>query len=171
MANTQPAQFSYTLQDELGTKASQVIYAMVDPTATIATLSTQWQAMGALIDAITGGKIVNGAVNVIKALSGGKSDPASGSRVEQTGVFNFFNVTTPRRFGEAVPSLSDTVIVSGEIDLGDADVAAFVTAMTASFTTGVNTNTAEQALSSLADAFLSFRKRRRQLTRSTYEVP
>jgi len=87
-------------------------------------------------------------------------------------VFNFANGSTTRRFGEAVPALADAVIAGGTIDLSDADVAAFVTAMGAASGTATSqaTNNSFQDLTSLVDAFLSFRKRRKQLLRSSFEV-
>jgi hypothetical protein len=171
MANTQPAQLSYSLLDELGTKASSSFPLMIDPAMTVAQLVTATTAFGDLLDAIVGGAITAGSASLLFGDLGAKDGtPASGSRVEQTGVFNFNNGTTAYRFGEIAPSLADSVISGGTINLADSDVMAFVAACTASITGGgVHTNTARQTLTSLRDAFLSFRKHRKQLTRSSFE--
>lgn len=172
MAFTQQAQFSFRILDELGTKASMVVYALADPTKTIANLAADWETLAALIDAITGGQITGGEAKLITAPSGDeKVAPAAGSRVEQTGVFDYPAGTSGRLFGEAVPSIADAVLSGGAINLSDADVAAFVAAMT---TPTANTEPVSNMyldLGALHDAFLSFRKRRKQLTRSSYELP
>lgn len=173
MAYTQAAHLSFTIQDELGTKASEVIYVLADPTKTVANMVTDLQAWGALITPIIGGRLLSAELCITVVPSADQSGkPAAGSRVEQTGVFNFGNASTSRRFGEAVPSLADSVISGGEINLSDTDVAAFVAAMhAASGTSGTEpTNNAFQVLTGLTDAFISFRKRRKQLLRSSYEV-
>jgi len=98
--------------------------------------------------------------------------PTADSCVEQTGVFNVPSSNSGRLFGIAVPGLDNSMIVDGEIDLSDTDVAAFVSAIEGTYTAGgVFTNNNWQQLNDLADAFLSFRKRRKQLSRSSYEVP
>ena len=173
MAYTQQAHFSFTIQDGLDTKASMIIYALLDPTKTLANLVTDIQAWATLIEPIIDGKILlaDAVVSVAPTVDQtGRPDVAS--RVEQTGVFNMFNGATTRRFGEAVPSLSDGVIVGGTINLADTDVLAFTTALGAASGTAASqpTNNSFQDLTTLADAFLSFRKRRKQLLRSSFEV-
>jgi hypothetical protein len=171
MANTQPAQLSYTLLDELGTKASSAFPLMIDPAMTVAQLVTATTGFADLLDAIVGGAIVNASASLLFGDQGAKDGtPASGSRVEQTGVFNFNNAVTAYRFGLIAPSLADSVISGGTVNLADSDVIAFVAACHASITGGgVPTNTARQTLTSLRDAFISFRKHRKQLTRSSFE--
>lgn len=172
MAFTQKTQFSFSLLDELGTKASMVIYAAADPTKLISDLAADWETWAALIDAITGAQITGGTAQLVEVPSGDeKVMPAAGSRVEQTGVFDYPNGTSGRVFGEAVPGLDDSKIVDGTIDLSDADVAAFVAAMTTATANTAPTSNTFADLGALRDAFLSFRKRRKQLTRSSYELP
>lgn len=171
MAFTQEVQFSFTAQDELSTKASEVIYALADPTKTIANIVSDWQAWGALITAITSAKLLSGEVRIVLVPTADQTGkPASGSRVEQTGVFNLFNASNDRRFGEPVPAFFNAGITSGAIDLTNADVSAFVTALHTATANSEPTNNQFLVLTSLADAFLSFRKRRKQLSRSSYEV-
>jgi hypothetical protein len=173
MAYTQEAQFSFTLQDELGTTASMTIYSLLDPTKTIANLVTDWQAWATLITAITGAKILHGTSRVVLTPTADQSSkPVAGSRVEQTAVFDFPNASNPRLFGEALPALLDTKISGGSINLADTDVAAFTTAMHSASGTAASEPTSNQflVLQALHDAFLSFRKRRKQLTRSSYEL-
>lgn len=171
MAFTQHAQFSYSVEDELGTKANIVVYANADPTKTIANLAADWEALAALIDPVIGGQITGGSARLVLVPSGAeKTAPAAGSRVEQTAVFDLTNTATPRLFGEAIASLKDSLIVAGAINLADADVAALVAALYTATANTQPTNNSFQPLSGLHDAFVSFRKRRKQLTRSSYEV-
>lgn len=173
MAYTQEVQLSFTYQDELGTKASQVIYALADPTKTLANLLTDLQAMAGLLVAIAGAKMLSCQARLLAVPTADQTGkPVAGSRVEQTGVFDFTNTSTPRKFGEPVPSILDSVIVDGTINLADAGVSAFVAAMHAASGTSTTepTNNSFQTLGPLADAFLSFRKHRKQLTRSSFEV-
>jgi hypothetical protein len=171
MANTQPVRLSYTIQDELGTKASETFYALVDPASTVTQLAAEWQALASLIAAVSDGGIPRGSIALLEVPTA-PITPAAGSRVEQTGLFNFSNNVTPHRFGEAVPALKDSVIVGGKINLADTGVAALVAALATTFNggLGVFTTNNAQALVALVDAVLSFRKRRRQLSRSSFEL-
>jgi hypothetical protein len=161
MANTQPARLSFTVQDELGTEASIAEYAMVDPAMTVTQLAGAWQGQATLLDAILDARILRGSAVLLNAMAGGKGAPAAGSRVEQTGVFNFTNAITAHRFGIAVAGLADSVIVGGRIDVAeDGPVDLWADSLVAAITGGgVYTNTAQQSLAVLVDAFLSFRKR------------
>jgi hypothetical protein len=171
MAFTQQVQYSFTLMDELSVKATEVIYALADPTKTITNLVADWQAWAALITPLTSAEMLHGQVRIILTPTADQSGkPAAGSRVEQTAVFDFANASTDRRFGEPVPALANSKISSGAINLADADVAAFVTAMHTATANSEPTNNSFQVLTALTDAFLSFRKRRKQLLRATYEL-
>jgi len=171
MANTQPAQLSFSVEDELTTDASISVPAMVDPAMTVAQLAGAWSSLAALLDPVIAAQITGGRAILQLPMAGGKANPAAGSRVEQTGVFNFHNGVTDRRWGLAVPGLSSAVISAGRINLTDAGVAALLAALEGAITGGgVYTNEARQALTTLADAFISFRKRRRQLARSSFEL-
>lgn len=183
MANTQPARFTLSVVDELGTRASITDYALLDPAMTVAQLVTAIGVQAtALAVPVSGASVVGAQVIEISAavlptaaqfaalaLPG---SPAAGSRVEQTGVFNLTNAVTPRHFGIAVAGLSDTVVTAGRIDItegGVVDVWLDIVEQTGSATLPQYCNTADQALVALSDAFLSFRKRRKSLTRSSRE--
>jgi hypothetical protein len=171
MAFTAETQFSFTLLDQLGTEASVVIYALADPTKTLTNIAADWATWAGLLDLITGGQIIRGQVRLVQTPGGGlKGSPASGSRVEQTGVFDLTNASNMRLFGQPVPSISDGVIVGGQIDLTDTNVANFVTALHTATANSEPTSNQFLVLSALNDAFLSFRKRRKQLSRSSREL-
>lgn len=171
MANTQYAIFSYSMIDELGTKTSMSIPAMVDPTTgTPAALKTEWLALGGQFDALIGAQVTGGSVSVaLKPDPGWKTAPIAGSRVEQTALLNFTNATSKYKFGVDVPALRDTAIAGGKVDLTTSIVTDVITSLLTAFTGGVFTNTSQYPLTALADALLSFRKRRQQLSRSSFE--
>lgn len=183
MANTQPARFTINVIDGLGTRAAITDYALLDPAMTVAQLRAAMEAqVTALAVPVSGATVVDAqvieySVTVLPtaaqfAALSLPGAPTTGSRVEQTGVFNMDNAVTSRRFGIAVPGLSDTVISAGRIVIvedGVVDVWLDILEAPGSVTQPQYCNTADQALTVLADAFLAFRKRRKQLSRSSRE--
>lgn len=172
MADTVPMQFSYTLQDAFGTKGVALINALADPAATVANLQTQWASIGALLDAITSGKIIGGHYRALQGPVDTDGKPAADSRIEQSGIFNFSATGTGYKQAVLVPSIADAVLTTGgRIDLANADVSAFFTALVTAVAGVLEwTSANRQALLALVDALLSFRKHRKQLQRSSFEV-
>jgi len=160
--------FGFSVVDELNVRASATLPITFADTVTLAQLATAWNAMEALLQAIIDGSIDSGGVN----FGFNVSSPAAagaGSRVEQNGIFNFLVGTTGKRFGIAAPSLADAVISGGVIDLGS-PVSDFTNAVTAAITGGGSYSTPQGVdLGALVDAFISFRKHRRQLRAHTVE--
>lgn len=173
MAEDTFALFSYTFQDELATKATAVVPVYFDGTlVTPNILKTQWDAIGTELDGFTSAQIIGGQISVNPVVNvSWKDAPAAGSRVEQTANFNFTNAVTKYKYGINIPSLDNTAIDGGQIDLGNTDVAAFIAKIIAGFTNANFVNPEQRILVALADAFISFRKHRRQVDRATYEVP
>lgn len=171
MANTVPATFSFTIVDELGTKATQLEYALVDPAITVTQLEGQYNTIGLALDNIIDGQILGGKIAIEQGVpSGAKTAVTAGARVEQTAVLNFSATGTPLKFGEAVPSISSSKIVGGKLDLTDTDVMTFFGLLVTSGLSVLDwTSNNRQNLAALLDAILSFRKRRKQLSRSSFE--
>lgn len=170
VADTVPARFSFTIVDELGVEASIQAYLLVDPLCTAADLSAGWQTMATAIDGITGGQITRGQAVVVEAMTGGKGSPAAGSRVEQTGVFDYGTAVGTHVWGQAIASLADSVISGGKINLANANVIAYQAVIPGTITLGEYANSSFQALTTFKDCFISFRKRRKQLDRASKEV-
>lgn len=171
MAFTQEAQYSFTVQDALGVLATIRVYALLDPTKTVANVATDWQAFASALVGIIDGKILHGSARVELVPSADQSSkPTSGSRVEQTGIFTFPNESNPRLYGEAVASLSDSVISGSHIDLSNSDIVTFLGVMVPSSpVTSTPTTNQFLVLEDLQSALISFRKRRRSLDRVSYE--
>jgi hypothetical protein len=171
MAETIRTNISFPIQDELGITATCALYAFMDGSTTLANMVTEYQATSVLLDAITGGKLSPGTWTVtIDPDAGVKGSPAAGSRVEQTGVFDFTDVVVGRAWGQAVAALADSKIVSGRINDADTDIVAWVANLLAAITTGHYSNPNMQHLGAVRDTFISFRKHRTALTRESYST-
>jgi hypothetical protein len=176
MAIDTATRFSLTVVDELGTEASATFYAQVDgAVATPASLLAMWAVLAQGVDAVTSGQITKGSVSILAdptVVTGPilKTAPEAGSRVEQTAILNFSNPITPHRFGEAIPALADDNILSGKVNLTAGQpvplLITLLTTATSAFEWATNN---QQALVALVDALISFRKRRKQLSRSSFE--
>ena len=170
MALTAPARFSATIVDELGTTASTVAYSMVDPLGSLAGLAASAQAWATALDGVTAGQITKLEAVLLPGVPAGiKAAPAAGSRVEQTAVINFKDVVSGHRFGQAIPALSSARILAGKVNLADAAVQALVVLITTATGTQAYATPARQLITQAVDAFISFRKHRKQLTRSSFE--
>ncbi len=171
MARTELANYSATVLDELGVTATSLAHVDVDPATTLAAVATAAGAWAADLDPIIGGQITGLRVTLNVPVPGGlKTTPDAGSRVEQTGLFNFGVAANGRRYGVSVPSLSDGKIAGGKINILDTDVQAFIDLLKTAVTAIGFVNSAGQEFTRAIDAVLSFRKHRRQLTRSSFEV-
>jgi hypothetical protein len=171
MANVK-AQFSFTVQDELGTKASLALYALVDDTTTTADLATQWQTLATALTAVTDSKVISGNASIVLAPTASQAGkPAAGNRVEQNALFGYLVTASGRRFSIATPGWKDSLIDGGTVVLTGA-AATWTAALTGALgdATGDMTSNDFLALGALQDALLVFRKHRRQLARSSYEV-
>jgi hypothetical protein len=168
MAYTQAARYSFTIVDELGVEASNTYYAMMDPTQTIASAVAAWTSLYDVLQPVTDGSITHGHVDIL-LIPVSVSPAVAGSRVEQTGLFNFSATGTSHKFGEPVPGFSSSFITGTGIDLTASAVAAFYNFLPATLTVLEWVSANNQKIVALVDAVLSFRKRRKQLTRSTFE--
>lgn len=178
---TQPFRVSATLKDETGTTASAPSYGLVDPSQTITQLVNDAQAWAVALDAISDAQMISLHVDIAVALpavgvpgTGIKAAPLAGARVEQTGVLNFRPASVLRRYGQIIPAIAEALLGSGDkINLGNAAVTTFMALLDSGSTATVlaYTNQAQQVLTAFVDSVTSFRKRRRQLSRSSFERP
>lgn len=172
MASTQPASFGFSIVDELGVRASTTVYALIDPTLVLSDQVTQWQALATALAGVTDGKILDGDIRIRLAPTVDQTGkPVAGARVEQTELSSFVVTGTGgKTAGVDVPAWSDSLITSGKPVVGSGAGATWVAAITGTFTGGVLTNATFQAVGALVKAFLSFRKRRKPLTRESIVV-
>ena len=173
MADTLAVAMSATITDELNTQAPSTAYALVDPGASFATIIGAWQTFLADLDACTDGAIVAAAIHVFPTLPTGlKTAALTGARVEQTGVLNFMATGDTRRWGFAIPALSNatSVITAGKINLATGmpvPVLRDYLLSTPASTDWSNANS--QPLTSFRDCLIAFRQRNRDLALATLE--
>ena len=158
--------FSARLVDANGRNRSCHAYYQRPDTDTLAQLITALEAFGDDLGAMTDASITRLSASVEDtsyAHAGTGNAP-----IEQTGVLNFTATgPAPRRWGWAIPAFTNTKLTGDFINLTDADTEVVITELTS----GNFTNEVYQPLTSLADAFLSFRRDRKQLQRSSFETP
>lgn len=169
-----PAILSYTVQDANNVKASNPFYAIFDAAVTREELEDIWVELGALYDAVSGGVIIGGHVQVPMLPDGGwKSSPVAGSDVSDALNLNYANATTAYRFGLIVSMLRTALVSGGRPIIASGAIKTLSDYILASHVdpTFTMTNTAGQDLSALIDAFQSDRKYRRQLKANSTVTP
>lgn len=166
MANVN-VRFSARVIDTLNTEASALAYINIVDTTTLATLTTDLNAWLAALDGVTDGVITHSSFSVVPTLDTAlKSTLVAGAEVERTGVFNFTGTVSAKRWGMAVPAFAVSLISSGKIILATTNV----TTLTALVAATPYTNATGNFNTTFSDALLSFRKRRKQLSRSSAEI-
>jgi hypothetical protein len=168
---TQQGRFAYTVLDELGEKLTFDFHVLLDDTVNLGTILASLGGTATEVDNITGGQITRTRLVVDVPPAGLKGAPVAGSRVEQNALFNVTNTVNQGHYAQNVPSLNDTMIVAGKVNLADANIIAFITGLTTAFGGGQFSNPAYQPISGLADVSLAFRRRRHQLSRISMEGP
>lgn len=163
---------SLHIVDGLGVKSTMPLWIVGPDTQTLAQLATAAGMLASDTDNIIGGQIYKITAALDCAIPGDlKATPQSDSRVEETGLFNFSQGVVPYKYGIDVPSILDSVLTGGRIDLANTDVAAWVTLITTAIGAFSPESTAFHALLALTDALLTFRKHRKQLDRVSKETP
>lgn len=167
----QPIILSYTITDALAVQATSVIYLDAPGTVTLANLQTFANDYTPLLDAITDGQIVGIEVRVPLIIAGAKSGPAEGAEVERTGLFNFEQAGTRYKNGVDVPAIKDELIVGGRINLTDAAVTSWRDFLLAT-TVGITVvSKFFNALVSLLDSLITFRKHRKLENKRSFDIP
>jgi len=174
MALTLAVRMEATILDELNIQAETSVYALVDPTASFATIITQFNTWLADLDACTDGQIIGAELEVLPALPGGlKTAPVALSRVEQTGILAFTASGDTHEWATAVPALSNspTVISAGKVVVTLGSPVQVLAALLAGGGTAALewTNAVNQALTAATSALLSFRRYSHQMVQETYE--
>lgn len=156
---------SYSILDgdgDVDTVAVKVIAA----SHTIAQVQEAAQDLAALIDPIIDGKITGIAITLEASLPGGlKASPVAGSENQRGALFSFNLDGSPYRYSVRLPAFKESLFAGKSVDVEDADVDAFVDAMTGGIAVDAGggatvepANPFEFELASLANAVKSFRK-------------
>jgi hypothetical protein len=168
------AEYSYSLVDAVGTTATALVFATLPAGATLTQAQANFVSLGAALDGVTGAQIRRGSMRINFAADGAwKAAPDADSLVEQTATFNVGVAENSRRWGINVPAIKDTLLGVGDAVLvANAAVIAFTKAVdgTTALTIGNVANAAFQVATSAIDVVTAFRKHRKQLSRSSFEI-
>lgn len=169
-----PVRVSATIVDEWGIEASTALYATADDSQTLALLDTEVSNMMTALDAVSDGYIRDARVTIFPTLPGGiKATANAGSRVEQTGLLGFHATGSTKRYSAAIPALSNgsTVLGGDRIVLTVSDpVGLLIKILTTVGTVLSWANEHYQLIQKFVDALVAYRKKRKQLQRSSFEV-
>ena len=167
----QPIVVSATIVDSWGTEASAPVYALADDTKTLAAIVAEANSYFVALDGATDGFIRRVRLTIEPAVPTGVKTAAvgTGAKVEQTGLLNFSASGTTKRYGFAIPAVSDGALVADRLTLGSGAIDTLTTLLLAVGTALEWANDHSQQILTLVDALVSFRKKRKQLQRSSLE--
>lgn len=171
MAKDIPFVASATLVDSWGIEASAPAYGLADGAQTLASVVAAANEYFAALDGASDAMIRRTRIEIVPALpTGVKTAAAAGAKVEQTGLFNFDAAGTSKRYALAVPAISDGEMVGDRLTLGAGGIAVLIAVLTTVYTALVWCNDHSQEITKFVDALVSFRKKRKQLQRSSFEA-
>jgi len=115
-----------------------------------------------LVDVITDGVIVEAEVSFPLTLPGGlKTTPNAGGTVHRGGLFGYDNAS-PYKWSQYIASLLPADLIGDAVNIGDTDVAAYITAMESGLTVSGTpiqpTNQYDDDLTTNVSAVEAFRK-------------
>lgn len=169
-----PVRISATIVDEWGIEASTALYATADDTQTLAGLDGEVNAFVTALDNSTDGVIKQARVTIFPTLpTSVKAAALAGSRVEQTGELGFLATGSSKRYSAAIPALSNggTVLAADRIVLTVSDPIGLLIRILTTLGTVLHwTNEHYQEIQKFLDALVAYRKKRKQLQRSSFEV-
>lgn len=158
-------QFSYSIRDESGSDATNLIYVAYDgATETVDALIGAWLQYGALLDAVTGGVIKGGRILIPLEPAGAWKDATAVDVDDEKSLLMNFRVTgLADKYPQPVlvPAMRGSMINSnGQPNIADPAVAALIAAIDGSTGLGTVTVNAKQLadLVGLRDAAITFRK-------------
>jgi hypothetical protein len=161
-------QYQGVVVDGLLTPGSVVSYLSMPDGTTLGQAVSGAAVWAAAIDGTIDGAFTQLQVTITPHLPDGLKSATgttwAASRIEQTGVIDFSATGTSRRWGFALPSLSNSVIRSGHIDLANAAIVALIDLLLNP--TDLFSNPQQQVLEAALDALISFRKRAQLRKRS-----
>lgn len=163
---TQHAIISATLEDEKGERVACPFYAVLDDTATLATLITYAKNVSAGIEAVSSSQLVRNRLIIDMTLpSGIKSAPDVGSDNEESGLFTLaLGSPNDKSFGFDVPGINPVVMESAHPNVIDQTNAAVMNLVDL-LTGGGYNNLWTSTLASVRSAIKTFRKHRRAAKR------
>ncbi len=162
-------QFEATIVDGMSIPGSAIGYLVLPDTSTLAQMQSAIGVWSQAIDGCIDGAITQVLATLTPTLPDGLKAPTGAtwlaSRIAQTGILTFSASGTTRRYGQALPSLSNATIAGDQVDMSNAAIAALIALLLTP--TGFFTNPQNESLVAALDALLSFRQHTLLRLRST----
>jgi len=164
-----PCIASYEFVDAYGITGTTLLNIEVDNTKTLSQIDTDLALIAADLAPLSQGVLTK---VTFRQVIGDLGDPSTAvGDIEKGALFNFSNATDEYATGILIPDVNPAILdSSGKIDLTNADVTTFITAMTTAATAITVVTKGVRALAGLIDALITFRKHRKPLTRKTKEL-
>lgn len=164
-----PTIFEYAIEDDQGLKNRTAVYVAYNgATATVDSLIGSWTQLGALIDPVIDGQIINGQITIpLQSAAGWKAAPVEGNNVNQVMVLNMENDFNRYLTQILLPSYKETQLnVDGSPNLSAVALAALVAFLIAGDVDLFPNSRDLHDLDAIRDAFLTVRKVRNQKQRT-----
>lgn len=176
MAYSQAARLVFSLQDSSGVRSSLSMPVLLDPTKTAAQLAAAWNTQAALLDAVTGAKVLRGEVVIepTQTFTAKSPSPVPGELMERTGNVDYPYGVLNKRYDSIIPCVDSGILTSTGKAINE--TAGAFTAYIAPFETAPAeweaTNNGFQVFTGPhTDTFVSFRKHRARRQEISFEVP
>jgi hypothetical protein len=159
------------LEDTEGVITSHQIFVQFADTATLATLISAAQAYFALLDPITDAAGITAHLIANFDSTGLKTAPIVKNPVGNGGLFTFQASGTPYVYSSLVPSIAESKLTGGKLNITDTDVVDYYQWFTAPPGALTPTTKGYQVITAFRTFKLSTRKHRREQTRVSEETP
>jgi hypothetical protein len=170
MANDTISRVSIEITDGIGMIMSTDAFLYVDSAKTVADVLSDAQALALAVDNASDGKVTKATVALLFTPTGVKPDPVDTSRIEAMAVMNYHLTGSTRVEPFNIPAVAAAAQSGDKLDLTAAAVAALMAFFGTAGTSGAWVNAFKVTMTTLRDAFLSYRKRRRKLHSLSYEI-
>lgn len=176
MAYNQAARLVFALQDSSGVRSSLSVPVLLDPTQTATALAAAWNAQAALLDAVTGAKILSGAVVIEPTITftAKSPDPVAGELMERVGNVDYPYAPLGHVYDSVIPCVDSGILTASGKEINEAAAAfmAYIAPFETPPTAWAATNNGFVRFSAgHVDSFVSFRKHRRRRHEVSFEVP
>jgi hypothetical protein len=172
---TVDAMVSIRVLDFLGDEVAKQIWVTLSDADTLADVVTDCHTIQTKLDSITDGEITGCKFELVVSLAGGlKAAPVVGSALNDNGGFNMriLNLSN-RSFSDNVPTIAQSVIASGKINLTLPSIINWIALFTPGSTLAFMQPVTNLwlTLGSFRHSVLSTRKHRGQLSKTSFETP
>ncbi len=167
-----PTIFSASFVDDAGVRATALDYVSYDGAlTTVNDLLDAALAWGTLVDPLSDAQCTSVTVSITQTgVPGAKSAPVADSTVERTALFSFHQAGSVHISSTDIPGFANSIITNGRVDLTNSAVIAFINYMQNATQPFAPQSVAGRAILAFMHVVLSFRKRRKQRIKTSFET-